>query len=130
METLPLTFVLPGLPATFGTSFATLGFSTSHTVTGPTNGTIYVVQGIDYSAGPTAGEAAGFYDINGTGQVYTWSETIDLSSPRIAYPGSWRGAILLGAGATLTYGVESALPAGLGCAAWGVVVPAPPGFIS
>lgn len=122
---LPVNFTAQGRPARFGQVQSALAFNLGHTVNGPTDGSTYVVQGIDVSAGPTAGEAAAYYDIDGAAQVYFWSDTIDLSAPKIAYPGSWRGAMALGNGDTLAIHIEVIIPAGLAIAAWGLLVPYP-----
>lgn len=125
MDALPVSVSVYGAPARFAQVQHGLGFSLTHTVTGPTNGPTYVIEGIDVSCGPTGVEVAAWYDIDGGAQVYFWSSTIDITSPRIAYVGDWRGAIPIGNGDTITFGIDASVPCAMAIIAWGVVMPYP-----
>jgi hypothetical protein len=121
----PLAFNLVGYPARFGQLEAALAGGLTKTVTGPTDGRCYVVQGIDVSGSVSGLDFDGFYDISGGGETVFWSAHIDTPVPKPFYCGSWRGAIPLGLGDTLRYGISVGVVADLSIAAWGIIVPMP-----
>jgi hypothetical protein len=121
----PVSLSFYGFPARFGASESVLGFELSHTITGPTDGRTYVVQGIDVTAGPAAVTVEGFYNLGGTGRVIFYaSSDIDPANVRF-YAGNWRGAIGLSAGDSMQVGVECGAPEPMAISAWGIIIPVP-----
>jgi hypothetical protein len=123
----PLAFNFAGFPARFGQLEAPLSTGISHTVTGPTDGRTYVIQGIDVSSSFTGVDFTAYYDLDGVGETVFYSAHVDVPTPKPFYTGMWRGALAVGLGGSLRYGISVGVIADLSISAWGLIVPLPYG---
>jgi hypothetical protein len=123
VSSLPLSFSEVGFPVTWGPQETILGLSANYTISPPSDGRCWVVQGIDcYATGPGGGVVTAWYNRNGTGPVFFLSEDMDPLAVH-AYTGSWRGSLGLGFGDNLDLRIYCLGVATMAIMAWGTVLP-------
>lgn len=125
MEGWPVAFTAQGMPGRFANVHAGLDTVLTRTFAGPTQRWTYIVNGIDVYGGPTGLDFAAWYNLDGSGKLFFYHETIDPTDLQTAYVGAWRGALPVSQGESLQVGIECTIPAELSVCAWGLVVPYP-----
>jgi hypothetical protein len=116
-----------GFPIILANAHQAFGGNCTQAITGPGASFCAVLQGIDVWSSDIVGEVHGYYELSGGGKCLFYSRFNDDPLNIQACFGSWRGAIPILTGETVTVGIEMMLPASAHVAAWGVLLPYPGG---